>query len=263
MKRRTRVRANETYETNESASKRARARWKWKEVESLLPVHFCLCRPARWRSPPPSLPRDPFPPSRLYYRRAQPPSRRSATRSTLPPPPPCVYTCTLSRSHDSLSRSSPSLASSNPVPPRVPSWPRDTIDTAWSKRATQPYHHPATPRFRFDRPGEGAPLPHRKHVFSRLPLSIFPSFSLSYFVSWHGPSCRDTAAATADPTRHGSRRGPTLSTIHLALFHPTRLALMFPYRFVFLFHKYQLLSPYIMHLRKLVITFGFSCNWLA
>lgn len=171
----------------------------------------------------------PAPLDLTVYRRAYKPL--VPLRPVAPPPAPHyrlrhpVYMCTLSRSHDSLARSSPSLAPRR-FCPRTPAFgvgPRDTIDTAWSKRTTQPYHHPATPRFRFGRPGEGAPFARslgmrvhictRMYVFSRLPPSVFLSFSLTSF--------RDTVPRdTADPTRHGSRRGPTLSTLGLALFRP-------------------------------------------
>lgn len=53
------------------------------------------------------------------------------------------------------------------------------------------------------------------------PLSLSFVFSLIPFRDTD-PGLRDTTAATANPTRHGSRRGLMLSTLELALFRRTR-----------------------------------------
>lgn len=93
-----------------------------------MPVHFCLCRPARRRSSPFS-PSVSYPPVLLlplstsrYTTAARNLPRYSSTRSTLPPPPPCAPSLALT----TLSRSSPSLTPSTPVPfpPRLKLAPR-------------------------------------------------------------------------------------------------------------------------------------------
>jgi len=181
-------RTKRTKRISERASERARSALVESErrLNRLLPVHFCLCRPARRRSsplPPPLPLLSPASP-RLHdsryttvstIARNPPPPRRSSVRSTLPPPRHPVYLLSLSRLSRALlllSRRRPSLLSSPPPFHAFEVGSAILSILRGVKRATQPYHHPAAPRFRFGRPGEGAPFARSLSVFMHVCMYV-------------------------------------------------------------------------------------------
>lgn len=158
-----------------------------------MPVHFCLCRPARRRSPPspppPSLfdalPPCPSRPRGILPSRVTPPSLRRPLHITA-----SATLCTFSRSHDSLALFSFSRAVSSPAVPRVPSRLRDTIDTAWSQAHNAAIPSSCGPAISFRPAGRRRAiraLPQRicMHactyacIFATLPVFLFLSYAVS------------------------------------------------------------------------------------